>query len=134
MNSVSKHINIQYDSSEPDSITQMIMRLFEHWKLNYEQQAILLNLSTKTNNTIANYKRGTARLPQDRDSQDRVKHILAIHKYLRTLFPNNPELAYQWPTTPNQFFNSKSPIDIVREEGFLGLVKIRNYLENFIAN
>jgi hypothetical protein len=43
------------DNTQDDHevITRMIMRLFEHWGLTYEQQAMLLSLSTNTHSTIA---------------------------------------------------------------------------------
>jgi hypothetical protein len=117
-----------------EAITRMIMQLFEHWKLTYEQQAALLSLSTNTHSTIARYKRGAAILSRDRDTQDRIGHLLAIHKYLRSVFPLNKELAYAWPTTANRYFLGKTPIEIIADEGFLGLVRVRRYLENYIAS
>lgn len=117
-----------------EAITKMIMQLFEHWKLTYEQQSMLLSLSTNTHSTIARYKKGGACLSRDRDTQDRAGHLLAIHKYLRTIFPLNKELAYAWPSTANQYFGGKTPVEIISEEGFLGLIKVRRYLENYIAS
>ena len=116
------------------AITQMIMQLFEHWELTYEQQAMLLSLSTNTHSTIARYKKGIACLSPSRDIQDRAGHLLAIHKYLRTIFPLNKELAYAWPTTPNRHFEGKTPVHVISDEGFLGLIKVRRYLENYIAS
>lgn len=116
------------------AVTQMIMQLFEHWELTYEQQTMLLSLSANTHSTIARYKKGAAYLAQDRDTQDRIGHLLAIHKCLRTLFPLNKELAYAWPTTPNRYFEGKTPIEVISKEGFLGLLKVRQYLENYIAS
>lgn len=115
------------------AITQMVMRLFEHWRLTYEQQAMLLSLSTHTRSTIARYKRGDATLQKDRDTQDRIAHLLAIHKYLRNIFPRNKELVYTWPTTPNRHFGDRSPVQVIDEEGFVGLIKVRQYLENYMA-
>lgn len=126
-----KKIDHTHDSSE--AVTRMVMRLFEHWKLTYEQQAVLLSLSANTHSTIARYKRSAASFSQDRDTQDRIGHLLAIHKYLRQLFPLNKELAYEWPTTPNHYFSGRSPVDVITAEGFLGLVKVRRYLENYMS-
>lgn len=123
--------------AQPDAdmskITAMIMRLFEHWHLTYEQQAAVLGLSTNTHSTVARYKSGKTLLSKNRDSQDRAGHLLAIHKYLRLIFPLNPQLAYAWPKTPNKFFEGKMPLEIIITEGFLGLVRIRRYLESYVA-
>ena len=122
------------EDKRPEAVTPMVMRLFEHWGLTYEQQAALLSLSTSTRSTIARYKRGVAYLSQDRDTRDRAGHLLAIHKYLRTIFPLNQELVYKWPTKPNTYFGGKTPVDFMIDEGFLGLVKVRRYLENYMAS
>lgn len=109
--------------------TQMVMKLFEHWKLTYKQQAIVLGLSPNTETSIHRYKNGKQYLPLFRDIQDRVQHLLAIHKYLRRAYPFNNELVYQWISTPNIDYNHQSPLDIICKEGYMGLVKIRQYLE-----
>lgn len=109
--------------------TQMIMKLFEHWDLTYKQQAIVLGLSPNTETGIHRYKNGKQYLPLFRDIQDRIRHLLAIHKYLRRAYPVNHELTYQWITTPNIDFNRESPLQIICSEGYMGLVKIRRYLE-----
>ncbi|MDF1655608.1 MAG: hypothetical protein P1U34_10905 [Coxiellaceae bacterium] len=124
---------VQYDdidSEHATRLTNMIMRLFEHWKLTYEEQAKLLDFSSKTHSTINRYKNGTSAIRFDRDTYDRVRFLLAIHKLLRMLFPMNLELAYAWPKTTNQFFHGRTPVEVVFEEGFLGLVRVHDYLEN----
>jgi hypothetical protein len=108
--------------------TQLIMKLFQLWNLTYKQQAIALGLSPNTQTSIHKYKNGKQALPLFRDIQDRVGHLLAIHKYLRRAYPFNKELAYQWISTPNKDFTQQSPFTVIANEGYLGLVKIRNYL------
>ena len=109
--------------------TVLVMKLFELWKLTYKQQAIALGLSANTESSIHNYKSGKHPLPQLRDIQDRIRLLLTIHKYLRRAYPYNKELAYLWITTPNLDFDHLSPFDIIFRDGYLGLVKIKNYLE-----
>ena len=109
--------------------TELIMNLFAKWKLTYKQQAIVLGLSPKTETGIHRYKTGKQYLPQYRDIQDRISYLLAIHKLLRRAYPYNKELAYQWVLTPNEDFNHKCPYALVCENGYLGLVQIKEYLE-----
>lgn len=120
---------ILLSEKEQKQRTQMLMRLFEHWKLTYKQQALALGLSPHTQTSIYNYKMGKQALPLYRDIQDRVGHLFAIHKYLRRAYPFNKELAYLWVTKPNLDFNHQSPFEVICKEGYLGLVKVRNYLE-----
>jgi len=127
-------LNTELQDMDPEAMTRMIMRLFEHWALSYEQQANMLSLSTKSRSTIANYKRGSSSVSQDRDTRDRVAYFLAIHQLLRNLFPLNKELAYAWPTSTNQYFLGQSPVEVITNEGLLGLVKVFRYLENVIEH
>lgn len=54
--------------------------------------------------------------------------LLAIHARLRRLFPQNPELVYRWPTTPNKAWHRR-PVDLLLERGVNGAREIRAYLE-----
>lgn len=121
------------DNNHAAKLTQMIMRLFEHWSLTYQEQANLLGLSTKTNTTISRYKKGESHIKFDRDTYDRVRILLSIHQSLRTIFPLNKSLAYAWPKTRNLHFKGKTPVEVIAEEGFLGLVNVQHYLENYKA-
>lgn len=116
-------------TTERKQQTRMIMQLFDHWNLTYKQQAIALGLSPNTGTSISKYKNGEQYLPLLRDIQDRIGHLLAIHKYLRRAYPFNKELAYRWITTPNADFNHQCPFDVIDREGYMGLVSIRNYLK-----
>ena len=121
----------ELDDEKAARLTKMVMQLFEHWQLTYDEQAEILGLSSKTHSTINRYKKGTSSIRFDRDIYDRVRFLLSIHKALRTIFPLNTEMAYAWPKTSNQFFNGRTPIEVVSQEGFLGLASIHTYLENF---
>ena len=119
------------DSELSDKLTQMIMTLFEHWHLTYAEQSHLLGLSDRTNSTISRYKKGMAHIRFGRDSYDRVRYLLSIHKILRTLFKHNPDLAYKWMKSNNTYFENKTPVEVITADGFLGVVKVHNYLENY---
>jgi len=117
------------NKTERKQQTQMIMRLFSLWNLTDKEKAIALGLSTGTQTSIHKYKTGKQDLPLMRDIQDRVGHLLAIHKYLKRAYPFDKELAYQWIKTSNSDFNNLPPFNLIFNEGYLGLVKVRNYLE-----
>lgn len=120
---------IALSQTERQQQTQLIMKLFEHWKLTIKQQAILLGLSPNTETSIYNYKTLKQYLPTYRDTQDRIRHLLTIHKFLRRAYVFNTELAYSWMTTSNADFDHIRPLDVIAKEGFMGLVKIKTYLE-----
>jgi len=121
------------DNADPAAITKMVMQLFKHWKLTNEQKTLLLGLSTTTRSTLIRYENQESYF-KNRDTQDRAKYLLLIHKYLRTLFPLNKELVYAWPTTHNDYFSGKTPVEVIEDEGFFGLIRVQQYLENYVIN
>lgn len=68
-------------------------------------------------------------IPTGRDSYDRVGHLLAIHKNLRLLYPQNSELLYGWVTMRNQKFDGRTPLEVMIEDGSLGIAKVSRYLD-----
>jgi hypothetical protein len=110
-------------------LTKMVLRLFVLWGIySREVQGMLLGLPQEELSTICDLNHGRP-LPDRQDVMERVGHLLAIHKLLRTLFPQQRSLAYAWMTTPNAAFAESLPITLVRGGGTYGLVCLRNYLE-----
>lgn len=110
------------------SLTRLVMKLFHHWGLKTRDQVALLGLSTKSRSLLSRYQRGEP-LSASQDQLDRASHLLAIHQALRNLFPGNRELAYSWVSTPNRRFEGRTPLQVMRDGGFLGVVTVRRYLD-----
>jgi hypothetical protein len=110
------------------ALAKMVTKLFDLWKVGTADQAALLGLSEGSRSTIARYRRGEP-LADSRDLFDRVSHLLAIHRSLRILFPKNREIVYRWPTIPNRQFEGRSPVQVIRAQGFLGLLIVRRHLD-----
>jgi len=113
---------------ERSSLATMVTRLFEHWELSMVEQASLLGISESNRATLSGYRNGKP-VSTNRDQLDRIGHMLAIHKNLRLLFPENRELAYRWMKSRNKAFEGLSPVDVVVEYGFQGLLMVRGYLD-----
>lgn len=118
---------------DPGALARMITTLFDHWQLNTEDQAILLGLAPSNRAALARYRKGEP-IGSSRDQYERVGHLLGIHKNLRLLFPANRDLAYRWMTTPNRAFEQRTPVELVREWGFAGLLVLRTYLDRARGN
>ena len=116
------------DSTDRGALARMVMRLLEHWQLSTEDQAALLGLATSNRAALGRYRRGEA-IGGGRDQLERVGHLLGIHKSLRLLFPQNIDLAYRWVTTRNRAFDNRTPVDVIKEQGFAGLLMVRGYLD-----
>jgi len=115
-------------SQDRGALAKMVMALFDHWKLNTEEQAALLGIAAGNRAALARYRRGEP-IGTSRDQYERVGHLLGIHKNLRLLFPHNRDLAYRWMTTRNKAFDNLTPVEIIKEWGFAGLLTVRAYLD-----
>ncbi|NOT68142.1 MAG: DUF2384 domain-containing protein [Methylophilaceae bacterium] len=123
------------DSEEIDraKITPMLLKLFELWNLSGEEKLAALGLSTDNRAALTRYKKGEA-ISSSRDMLDRAGNLLAIHKNLRLLFPNNPDLAYAWMKTRNRALHGNTPIGTIVDMGFPGLLYVRSYLDRARGN
>lgn len=123
------HANIlKAEAADRGALAKMIMRLFEHWKLSSDDQLALLGLAPGNRAALTRYRKGEPLAPS-RDLQERVGHLLGIHKNLRLLFPHDRDLAYAWMDTRNRAFNGRTPVEVIREWGFAGLLMVRAYLD-----
>lgn len=119
-------------SQDRGELARMVMKLFEHWALGTEDQAALLGLAPSSRAALARYRKGEP-ISGNRDQLERVGHLLGIHKNLRLLFPQNRDLAYRWMSTRNQAFDNLTPVQVVRDWGFAGLLMVRTYLDRALA-
>ena len=110
------------------AIAKMLMQMFDHWKISTEDQLDMLGLALDNRAALARYRRGAPIAPS-RDAIERAGHLLAIHKNLRLLFPHNRDLVYRWMSARNKAFDGRTPIDVIREFGFAGLLMVRSYLD-----
>ena len=110
------------------SMARLLMRLFELWQLSTAEQLSLLGLDTGSRTTLLRYRKGQP-LADHRDLLDRIGHLMAIHKYLRILFPNNIDLAHRWMQQANRDLGNQTPVALVQQMGFPGLLLLRTYLE-----
>ncbi len=115
-------------STDKAALARMVMALFTHWQLGTEEQLALLGLAQGNRAALTRYRKGEP-IGASRDQAERVGHLLAIHKNLRLLFPHNRDLAYRWMSTRNRAFDNQSPVEVVREWGFAGLLMVRAYLD-----
>ena len=115
-------------SEDRGALARMIMTLLDHWKLGTEDQAALLGIAASNRAALARYRRGEP-IGTSRDQYERVGHLLGIHKNLRLLFPQNRDLVYRWMSTRNRAFDNLSPVDVIRDWGFAGLLMVRAYLD-----
>lgn len=87
--------------------------LFDHWQLSTEDQAVLLGITASNHAALMHYRKGTL-TDINRDQQDRIDHLLGIHKNLRQLFAQNMDMAYRRMTARNKAFENLTSIEMVK--------------------
>lgn len=115
-------------TTDRGAISKMLMQLFGHWAISTEDQLDMLGLAKDNRAALTRYRKG-APISASRDANERAGHLLAIHKNLRLLFPHNRDLAYRWMSTRNKAFEGRTPVDVIKDFGFAGLLMVRSYLD-----
>lgn len=104
--------------------THALLRLFDAWQLEREEQAGLLGIDART---LDGYLDGRP-LANDAVLLDRVGHLLAIHKVLRLRYGERPDFLAEWLRLPNARLEGRRPLDLMlasRE----GLAALRRHLD-----
>lgn len=118
--------------AEKASLAKQLHALFDHWRLSPAQRLGLMGVAGKPNGANAADNIDWAAYLTG-EGLERAGHLLAIHALLRTLFPDNIELAYGWMQTPNKAFAGTSPVALVEESGIAGLLSVLTYLDNALT-
>ena len=111
----------------------LVTRLFNKWQLDNKTQLNLLGLSPASRSVLPKYRDGSKGIPQQKDQQDRVAYLLGIHKALRMLYPRNNELLYGWINKRNQYLDGKAPIEIMTDEGLLGIYRVYQLTQHLLG-
>lgn len=110
-------------------LAKMLIRLFDLWKLDTTSQLLLLGLSATSRAMLSRYRQGATPLPYAQDILDRAGWLLSIHQALRSLYPENPELCYNWVHLHNALFQNTTPLDFMMQNGLIGTAKVARYLQ-----
>lgn len=110
------------------TLARAVMNLFGYWNIPRSTQCSLLGIGLTNSNRLRAMENGTMGIPRGRDSQERISNLLAIHKNLRVLYPHNPEIRYGWVNMRNAKLHGCTPMEIMDAEGYIGIAKIRCFL------
>ena len=123
------HLPELADEGTRRDLARVVMGLFERWQLSTDLQLALLGLSPESRKLLGLYRRGERALPASRDALDRAGYLLGMHKALRLLFPENPELRYGWIKRRNRLLDGRTPLEVMLEDGLVGLARIARSLD-----
>lgn len=102
--------------------TENVIQLFNRWELKVDDQCNLLGgISPQQLNK---FKNGKAHI-SGRDTIERAGNLLGIHKSLRILYPYNRKVVYQWVKARNRRLHNLTPLEIMLNDGYIGIAQIR---------
>jgi putative toxin-antitoxin system antitoxin component (TIGR02293 family) len=100
-----------------------ILDLAERWNLRDRESRKLLSAPERT---FYHWKAGRPHLSADQ--RDRISHLANIELALNGIFNDQP-MARDWIRRPNEAFEERAPLDVMMQDGFVGILRVRNYLQ-----
>ena len=114
---------------EQGQLASMIIELLDTWNIDSEDQITILGLPEKTPlRAIRKYRKCTP-FPDSEAVMERVEHIIGIAEALRTTYPRNSQMGLQWMNKPHKRFESRTPVQIMVEDGLKGVIQVRCQLD-----
>ena len=117
------------DKATRRDLARVLAALFARWDLPGDAQLALLGLSPESRKLLPQYRRGERALPNTRDTLDRAGYLLGIHKGLRLLFPEDEILRYGWIRRRNRLLGERTPLDVMLDEGLVGLARVARFVD-----
>lgn len=135
-NTVDKIFNFGQNSpmkspSNEDKIkmASTLIAILNGWGVSNADKITLLALPAGTKpRAIQRYQQDTP-LPDDKDVQERVGHLLGIAEALRLAYPRNAQGGELWLNRPCKHFNGRIPMTMMTEEGLTGITAVRMYID-----
>ncbi len=119
---------VEMSDDERLQLTRGILGMLESWGISDSNQVAILGLTDKPAREVRRMRDGKA-LPNDPEVMARVEHLIAIADALRTTYPFSKRMGELWMHKPNRKFRKRSPIAIMVEDGMMGMVSVRSYLD-----
>lgn len=111
------------------ALSRAVFRLLETWGVSPSDQIALLKLPEDVSTRhLRRYVHDTP-LPDTREVQERLEHIIGIADALRTTFPTNPNMGELWMRKRNRHFRRRTPVAAMVEDGDMGVIKVRSHLD-----
>ena len=95
------------DELPDEAVMQLVDRLFDRWQLDEQTRRRLLSIGQDS--SVAGNGGSSAALV-------RARQLLTIHAGLRCLFPDDPELRWNWVTMRNKSLDGSTPLAVMVSE------------------
>ena len=118
------------DMSEEErlELTRGILNMLDDWEIEAKDQLALLGLSDVPSREIRRLRENRP-LPDEPEVMQRVEHLICIADALRTPYPFSRRMGRLWMHKPNRKFRQRSPIATMVEDGMVGIISVRSYLD-----
>lgn len=110
-------------------ITRIVMEILEGWNIRPADQVRLLALPQNTKPRAMKRYHGDVPLPDEPAIWKRVEHLAGIADALRTTYPRNARMGEVWMNRPNNWFDGRTPLATMVEDGLDGVVAVRARLD-----
>jgi len=110
-------------------LASMVMEILDNWAMSNADKVVLLDLPAGTKpRAIQRYQQGTP-LPDDKNVQQRVGHVLGIAEALRLAYPRNTQGGNLWLNRPCKHFNGQIPMEMMIDDGLTGITAVRMHID-----
>ena len=106
---------------------QFVLKLLEYWRLEKRNAVGLLGFDHSDADHVAAILDGNEQL-RGRDAQDRISHLFAIRKTLRSLF-QDLDVENEWLREPHLLLDNKTPLSLMLEGSIEDLLLAREYVD-----
>lgn len=118
------------EMSEEDrqELTRGVLAMLEDWGIEGRDQLTLLGLSDAPVRELRQLRENRA-LPDEPEVMQRIEHLINIADALRTTYPFSRRMGKLWMHKANRKFRQRTPIATMVEDGMVGLISVRSYLD-----
>lgn len=120
---------VEMSEEERRELTHGILGMLDEWGINAADQVSLLGLGDKPGREVRRLKDGSKALPDDPEIMARIEHLICIADALRTTYPFSKRMGQLWMHKPNRKFRQRTPLATMVEDGMMGMVSVRSYLD-----
>lgn len=121
--------NSTFSTAEVHAMQRATIKLFAHWNItDHEAASLLGDIPEQDYRRWRNGDYGQWTF----DLALRLSHIIGIHKALRVLYSDR-ERGYRWIKAPNLAFGDHTALEIMLSGNLSDLIKVREYLDGFVA-
>lgn len=109
-------------------LTRGVLDMLDDWGISGKDQLLLLGMVDAPAREIRQLRENRP-FPDSPEVMQRVEHLICIADALRTTYPFSRRMGKLWMNKPNRKFRRRTPAVTMVEDGIVGLISVRSYLD-----